>query len=181
MVAAMKQIISTIVLGVCFAAIADAQSLADLARQERARKAGEAKIKISNENLNGSKTQQPVEPKPAVAEPPAPPAPAPAKSGVTDRKGRDEKWWRGAFADARADLSRAEDQIKLLQAKLNQVHIDYLQKSDMYNRELRLSAEIAALDAEMTAQHKNVEKAQQKIEELQDELRRSGGLPGWSR
>src|SRR5690349_16930981 len=133
-----KTAVGAIVLGVSFSTFVHAQSVADFARQERARRAGsEAKIKISNENLS-TKPQQapPAETKPAPAPSGNPETPAPAK--VTDRKGRDEKWWRSAFEEARSDLKHAEDQIKVLQLKLNQAHTDYLQKSDLYNRELRL-------------------------------------------
>ncbi len=178
------RIIVIIVAAACFAVEAPAQSVADLARQERARKAGaEAKIKVTNDTLTVSQTAQPpAETKPVAAESPKPVAPAAVKAtGPTDSKGRDEKWWRAAFTDARAELKRSEDQIKLLQLKLNQSHLDYLQKSDLYSRELRLAAEMNALNAEMDAEQRKAENAQKKIEDLEEELRHSGGLPGWAR
>src|SRR5262249_55000739 len=131
----MNKTVGAIVLGVSFSTFVHAQSVADFARQERARRAGsEAKIKISNENLSTKPQAAPAtETKPAAEQGGAPETPTAAK--VTDRKGRDEKWWRNAFAEARSDLKHAEDQIKVLQSKLNQAHTDYLQKSDLYNRE----------------------------------------------
>ena len=65
--------------------------------------------------------------------------------------------------------------------KLNQTHMDYLQKTDMYNREMRLAAEITDLTNQMDAEQKKADAARKKIEDLEDELRRSGGLPGWAR
>jgi len=181
----MKYIASIIVAIVCFATAAQAQSLADLARQERARRAGaEAKVKISNDTLAGSKASQPSgETKPTAEETAKPVASVAVKasSGPADFNGRDEKWWRAAFADARAELKRAEEQSKLLQLKLNQAHLDYLQKTDLYSREIRLAADISALNSDLEAEQGKVDKAQKRIEELEEELRRSGGLPGWAR
>jgi predicted RNase H-like nuclease (RuvC/YqgF family) len=177
----MTKIAAAIVVGVSFSALVHAQSVADFARQERARRAGsEAKIKISNANLSAKPQEAPAaETKPAAAQGSNSETPAPSK--VTDRTGRDEKWWRTAFAEARSDLKHAEDQIKVLELKLNQAHTDYLQKSDLYNRELRLAAEITDLNGQMEAEQKKADIARKKIEDLEDELRRSGGLPGWSR
>jgi hypothetical protein len=178
----MKRIITSFLIAVGFASLVQAQSVADFARQERARRAGsEAKIKITNDNLTAApKTDAAKETKPEAPQTAAETAPA-KTTGPVDSKGRDEKWWRSAFADARSDLKHAEDQIKVIQGKLNQAHLDYLQKSDLYNRELRIGAEINTLNAQLEAEQKNAEKAQKKIDDLEDELRRSGGLPGWAR
>jgi predicted RNase H-like nuclease (RuvC/YqgF family) len=78
-------------------------------------------------------------------------------------------------------LKDAEDQIKIIQVKQNQAQLDYMTKTDLYNRELRLATEINNLKKEMEAQQTRAENARKKIEELEDELRRSGGPPGWSR
>jgi predicted RNase H-like nuclease (RuvC/YqgF family) len=177
----MNKTVSAIILGVSFSTFVHAQSVADFARQERARRGGsEAKIKISNENLSTKPQAAPAtDAKPAAEQGAAPETPAATK--VTDRKGRDEKWWHTAFEEARSDLKHAEDQIKVLQLKLNQTHMDYLQKTDMYNREMRLAAEITDLNNQMDAEQKKADAARKKIEDLEDELRRSGGLPGWAR
>ena len=92
-----------------------------------------------------------------------------------------QRGWRTAFSDARAELKRAEDQTKLVQLKLNQANLDYLQKTDVYNKENKLGPEITALKAQLADEQENVEKAKKKIDDLEEELRRSGGLPGWAR
>src|SRR5262245_31992792 len=89
------------------ASVANAQTLADLARQERARK---QTLHTTTVLTNGSapvpkapETKKPSETKPTPAEAPkqaASPSPATAPTtptGPTDNKGRDEKYWRATF------------------------------------------------------------------------------------
>jgi DNA repair exonuclease SbcCD ATPase subunit len=180
----MKRPLSILLAATLFAATAYGQSLADLARQERTRKAGlEAKIKVNNDTVKNSTATPPsVVGKPAAPETAAAEKPAAGKpTGPTDRKGRDEKWWRTAFEEVRADLKDAEDQIKIIQSKQNQAHVDYLTKTDLYNRELRMATEINSLNKEMEQQQARADKDRKKIEELEDDLRTSGGPPGWAR
>jgi hypothetical protein len=182
----MKRPLNIVLAVILLAVSAHGQSLAEMARQERARKAGlEAKIKVNNDTVRNSTAPAPsVVGKAAGPDTAATAAekPGDAKpSGPTDRKGRDEKWWHTAFAEVRADLKDAEDQIKIIQNKQNQAHVDYLTKTDLYNRELRLATEINGLNKEMQQQQTRADNDHKKIEELEDELRRSGGPPGWAR
>ena len=154
------------------------QSLGEFARQERARKTATATRTITNETIKSLPASPGGAPKVAV---PQPPTDSTAPAAPKDNQGRDEKWWRGAFAQARLELKRAEDRIRVLQLQLNRVHLDYLQKTDLYNREQRLAAEIDALNKDMDIERKKAEQAQEKIAQLEEELRRSGGLPTWSR
>jgi hypothetical protein len=181
----------TLALCLALAAPASAQSLADIARQERARQKNATphpdKATFTNDT---AQTLFPVE------EQPAPPAKVegadsakkttqvvtPEKpAGPVDKQGRDEKWWRNAFTDARTNLTRAEDQVKVLQIKLNEANRDLLMRSDVYNRDIVIGVQIAGLNTEMEAARKQVDQAKEKIAQLEDDLQKSGGLPGWER
>jgi hypothetical protein len=158
------------------------QSLADLAREERARRANtKSKYIVTTDLVKAAAPAATTQAKPAT-EPDKPAAESGTKPvGPTDNKGRDEKWWRETFASARSDLKRSEDRMRVLQLELNRANRDYLQRSDVYNREMRIANEIISLNAQMDAERNNADTARRKIAELEEELRRSGGPAGWAR
>lgn len=163
------------------AATLQAQGLADLARKERARQSNVESTRTLN---NESVTAGPLTPSPAKAQTPATPAAAPAEAkpaGPTDSQGRNEKYWRDAFTQARGDLSRAQAEAKAAEIRLNQANKDYLQRSDIFNKEQQIGDEIKAADTELKAARTRITAAEGKIASLEDELRRSGGPAGWAR
>jgi hypothetical protein len=109
------------------------------------------------------------------------PAAEPAKvTGPTDNKGRDEKYWRATFAQARAALKRAEDRLRVLDLKMNNLSSQLLREG-VYIRETEIRADIDRTRIDQAGAQKDVADSQQKIADLEDELRRSGGQPGWAR
>ena len=90
-------------------------------------------------------------------------------TGPTDSQGHDEKYWRPKFDAARLAVKRAEDNLKLLDLRVNQTSL-----------KMRGLSGIIALQNRDIAR-KDLADAQQKLADLEDQLRRSGGLPGWSR
>jgi hypothetical protein len=156
-----------------FALNSPAQSIADAARKERAR---QRQTQSTRTYTNGIVT----------ATAPKPSAPLPAQTpqkpaGPTDNQGRDEKYWRTAFQKARDDAKNAEDKVQILDLKLRDLNTQYLRQSDIYNRENRLGPEITATQKDLDAARAQAEQAKQKIPDLEQELRRAGGLPGWAR
>lgn len=166
------------------AGVAHGQTLADVARRERARKqpihSGEVYTNDSVKGASGQPATKTIEPvkeqqaKPETAKDDAKP------KGPTDNKGRDEKYWREAFDKARQALKRSEDKLRLLDLKMTDLSSQLLRES-VYAREMALRAEIDKTTKDQVAARAEVAVSQQKIRDLQDELRRSGGLPGWAR
>ncbi|HEX4997403.1 MAG TPA: hypothetical protein VFY29_04215 [Terriglobia bacterium] len=190
--------IAIAILTVSFAAagVASGQSLADLARQERERKKNmpEATV-ITNEALPKS-APRPVEPppseqatKPAEPASDAKPGAKPAETGTDAKPGakpaedskHDEAWWRAAFAEARADLKRAESERQALELQVAQANKDFLVRDDLFNKEGQMTARLNGLNADLEAARGREANARQKIAGLEEDLRRSGGLPGWAR
>jgi hypothetical protein len=169
-----------------------AQTLAEAARMERERQS-KAQGKAVYTNA-GVLPPSPVTPNPvtlppgpsttpgAAATPGASAAPSvKLPAGPTDRQGRDEKYWRSLFEKARADLTRAEQKAALAQLRINQLNTALMQNAAMYNRENRIGAEMTVAKSDLAAVNAEVEAAKQKIADLEEELRRAGGLPGWAR
>jgi hypothetical protein len=167
-----------------FAVNSPAQSIADAARKERARQKqtqstvlytnGTATILAPTSSSPAASTKAPAK-KEEIA--PAPPKPV----GPTDHQGRDEQYWRGLFQKARDNAKNAEQKAQILDLKLNDLNTQYLRQSDIYNRENRLGPEITATQKDLDAARAEAEQANQKILDLEQDLRRAGGLPGWAR
>lgn len=159
---------------VIFSADCWAQSLADVARKERER---QSRIR-SNATYSNSGVTAAVSATSSSTLASKGPTPS---SGPADNKGRDEKYWRTAFQQARDALNRAQDKALLLDLKLKDMNSQLLQRSDIYNREYTIGPQITATEAELEQANREVELARQHIAQLEEELRTSGGLPGWSR
>ena len=156
---------------------ARAQTVAEAARQERERrKTVQTKTVITNADVVTSPA-----PPSASTTTESKPEQSATTQGPKDKKGRDEKYWRSAFESARQELKRAQDKVQVTQLKVNDLNTMLLRQSDVYNRENRIGPDLADAKAQLDAAEQEVRQAQQKIADLEEELRRSGGLPGWAR
>src|SRR5688572_20282701 len=111
-----------------FTVEASAQTIADIARKERAR---QKQIQTqSRGTYTNSTTPVPAAPaKPSESTPAATEKSEPAarqQTGPVDNQGRDEKYWRDAFQKARADLRRAEDTVQVLEARVKDLNTQLL-------------------------------------------------------
>jgi hypothetical protein len=168
-----SRIILTSLLLLAFALDCSAQTLADAARQERQR---QKRLHSPVVVARGTPTTTAASTG-STAAVVAPAAPA----GPTDNKGRDEKYWRAQFQKARDDVKKADERVQLLDLKVKELNTQILRQSDVYNREYRLGPEIADAQKQLDESRKAADQAKKKISDLEDELRRSSGLPGWAR
>jgi hypothetical protein len=156
------------------------QSIADIAKRERERQKAAQKSKVvvtSNQTANVAAA--PTVPAPTATTTQAPAEPKPVE--ILDNKGHDEKYWRALFQKARDDAKRAQERIVLLDLRVKDLNTQLLRQSDIYNRENRLGPEITAAQKELDDARKEAAASQQKVTDLEDELRKAGGPPGWSR
>ncbi len=165
------------ILAIFFAVDCSAQTLADIARRERERqKRLHSQVIVSN----GATTTTAASTSSTSAVPTSP-AEAAKPTGPTDNKGHNEKYWRDQFQKAREDAKRAEERVQLLDLRVNDLNSKLLNRSDIYNRENQLLPEITVAQKELEEARAQAEQAKKKITDLEDELRRAGGPPGWSR
>lgn len=175
----MKKLVCLLCFLCCVPALGSAQSLADAARKERARQkevqkevkgpvttfssqgAGAAVTTAATTSSTTSEANKPFE--------------------LKDNNGKDEKYWRKLFDKARADLKSAEDQVQLLDNKIKSLNTAILNRSDIYNRENVLGAEVTKNQADLDDAKKKVGEAQQRISDLEEDLRKAGGPAGWAR
>ena len=168
----MKQLLWGVTLILCSSALANAQTIADLARQERAKRRGAVTIVVTNESIKSDSTTTP-QAAPAAKEPAAPANPPAAASG------HDEKWWRGQFEKAREDVQRLQTQVPLLEANVNAANREFLTRS--YDPDGRGQKAIKEATDTLEKTKSDLTKAQEKLSQLEDGLRREGAPAGWAR
>src|ERR1700722_14760097 len=133
----------------------------------------------------------------APAPPPAPPATAAteAKEGDAAKKGdaaatdaKDEKapdnseaGWRKRFAEQRAKISQAEQELDVLQREAQKLQTQYYADPQKALAEQYTRKDITDQDAKIQAKKDEIAKLKQGISDLEDQLRASGGDSGWAR
>ena len=176
------------------AASASAQSLADIARQEEARRkavAGTGKV-YTTEALQ---PEPPPSPGSLPAATPAPAAPAtPAAPGADGAKPADpaapgaaagagpktEAEWKKRIADERDALSRAQTFAEAIQTRINVLSQDFVNVDDPAKRDVVASDRTKAL-AELDRLKQEIQTHQKAITAIQDEARKAGVPAGWVR
>lgn len=166
-------------------AVAGAQSLADVARAEQARRKDQpAPSKVyTNDNVKADITPSaPVAdggaaPADAAATTAAPVAPeAAAASGEV----RDQKYWHDRITGAREQLERSKTFADALQTRVNTLSADFVNRDDPAQQAVigqnraKAVAELDRVQREIAAHNKN-------IAAIEDEARKAGVPPGWLR
>ena len=101
------------------------------------------------------------------------------KDAANDKK--DEGYWRKRFQEVRDKLAVAEKELDVLQREQNKNQVQYYsdpQKAltQQYNR-----ADINDQNAKIAAKQKEIDGLKQRLSDMEDDLRKSGGDPGWAR
>jgi len=173
-----------------------AQSLAELAKKEKERRAqisAQAKT-ITDANAakykggavtTGTPAAAPptasAEKKPPAAQGTSPADPAePASDEPVDFQGRPESYWRQTFADARARVAALDNEANVLTLKLADLQNKFYQEADGF-RQQQIQREIQKSIYEQDVNKQELANARQQLQALEIEARKSGALPGWIR
>jgi hypothetical protein len=172
-----------------------AQSLADVARAEEARRKtvkGQAKV-YTNDTLRGADGGEPPAAPPtasassspantaavdAAAKPgsPQPNAPAPAAADGA----KDEKFWRDRLAAARDALARSQTFAEALQTQINGLYTEFVNMNDPAQRALIEQKRLAAI-AEQDRVKGDITRQTKALADIEDEARRANVPAGWLR
>lgn len=182
-----KVLVRALVLILATAAFAPAQTLADVAKKEEARRKTvkqPAKV-ISNNDLKPRSTpERPPTATPAPAEKPAQPAaganqakPA-GEASPTEQK--DETYWRNRITAVRAALQRNQVYVDAMQSRINALTTDFVNRDDPAQR-AGIGADRQKALAELDRLKKEIETQTKEIAQIEEEARRAGVPPGWLR
>jgi hypothetical protein len=189
----MTRVLMAMVLVAATAGAGQAQSLADVARAEAARRkaVGEPVKVYTNDDLRADFTK-PATPPPATgtAAPSAAPATAtPAKAagsaaaaGAPAAAGqvRDQAYWSSRMTEARAKLDRSQAFAQALQNRIDMLWTDFVNRGDPVQQRAIEQERNKAL-AELDALKKEIDENSKAVAQIEDEARRAGVPSGWLR
>jgi len=173
-------------------AVAPAQSLAEVAKQEEARRKAvkEAGKVYTNTDLRpdiskgepaASASAQTDKAAPADgAKPSADGKDASADKKKTDEPVKDQAYWSGRIGEARSALDRSKIFADALQSRLNSLAADFVNRDDPAQRsQIELERQRAA--SELARVTKEIAEHTKAITDIEEEARKAGVPPGWLR
>jgi hypothetical protein len=166
--------------------------VADAARKAREQKKSEAKPKKVFTNDDVAPAPPPV---PAATSPTSTDTKTDAKGGdAKDAKGDaatadakdskppvDEAGWRKRFAEQRAKISQAEQELDILQRESTKLQTQYYTDPQKALAEQYTRKDITDQDAKIQAKKDEIAKLKQGLSDMEDSLRAAGGDSGWAR
>lgn len=174
------------------ACAAYSQSLADLAKKEKARREQmkSSERVITNQDSSRFKSGDVTTLAPVVETAPAPkPAPEkdkqvaakpekPASDEPVDSQGRPEAYWRQTLADARKKVKDLENEGNVLILKVADLRNQFYRESDGFKQqEINKLLNDALFNQKLNETRQAA--AKDELNELLKEARKSGALPGW--
>jgi len=179
-----------------------AQSLGDLARQERAKRAKETKkaVKVvTDEDLPPRPVEEPKattspsesadqpaeQPTEQATKPPATPpeeasAPLPAEEPKPEDKQKTRDYWQGRFKAAKQRIADAEELQRLAEDELSLLQIQQARELSP-DAKSDLDAQVKAKSAEVDDKRAQTAKAQKALEDLEKDFKESGAPEDWSK
>jgi hypothetical protein len=169
------------------------QSLGDLADKEKNRREeikGEVKVIVIQEQTPQQQPEgAPASPSNAAAKPETekkedgsganqPPSAKSDPDEPVDYQGKPESFWRKTMADARQKVKELEEESKVLALKMAALQTKFYNIDDGFARET-VQRDIQKMTYEQDTNKANLEKAQNELQDLEKEARKSGALPGW--
>lgn len=167
-----------------FQAGVSAQSLADVARAEEARrKTVKAAVKVyTNEDLDGAPATG--APTPPATEPAGPAKPGNAAAKPEEQKPVDpaktEKYWKDRAAEIQQSLSRSKVLLEALQTQVSGMNAEFLSMDDPGQRGL-LEARLQRATGELQRVQQDIDRQTKAAADLQEEARKAGVPAGWIR
>jgi hypothetical protein len=98
-----------------------------------------------------------------------------------DKKEDAETTWKKRFADQRGKIASAEKELDLLQREAEKAQVQYYNDPQKALMEQNTRKDINEKNAKIEAKKQEIASLKQQLSDLEDELRKSGGDPGWAR
>jgi chromosome segregation ATPase len=92
-----------------------------------------------------------------------------------------EAAWRKRFKDAHDQLAKAEKELDILSRELEKAQTEYYPDPQKAMTQQNTRADINDKTAKIDAKKKEIAQLKQGLDDLEDQLRKSGGDPGWAR
>ena len=167
------------------------QSLADLAKKEKERRADIKENKVITEEeaakyrISPPESSIPDQPSGTADDPKTALEPAKAAQAEkqdpdepTDFQGRPESYWRKTMAEARQKVKDLTNEANVITLAIADTQNKFYSMDDGFKRET-LQRDLQKKYYEQDLNKENLEKAKAALQDLENEARKSGALPGW--
>jgi broad specificity polyphosphatase/5'/3'-nucleotidase SurE len=98
-----------------------------------------------------------------------------------DNNPKGEAYWRKRFEKQREKISNTEQELDVLQRELNKDQVQYYNDPQKAMQQQYSRSDINDKTARIEAKKKELEALKQGLSDMEDELRKAGGDPGWAR
>jgi hypothetical protein len=158
-----------------------AQSLADVAKAEEARrKTVKTGTKVyTNDDLGRTPATSPAPSQPVPAAKPAEPAAKPGEEKPVDPT-KTQAYWKERAAALQQSLSRNKLLLDALQSQVNGLNAEFMNTDDPGQRDL-MQARIQRATGELQRVQQDIDKQTKAATDLQEEARKAGVPAGWVR
>lgn len=92
-----------------------------------------------------------------------------------------EKVWRKRFQDQRDKIAAAEKELDILQRESEKAQVQYYNDPQKAMQEQYSRKDINDKNAKIDQKKQDIANLKQQLSDMEDELRKSGGDPGWAR
>jgi parvulin-like peptidyl-prolyl isomerase len=92
-----------------------------------------------------------------------------------------EAYWRKRFGTVREKLAKSEVELDVLQRELNTDQVQYYPDPQKALMQQHDRADINEKTAKIDAKKKEIDALKQQLSDMEDDLRKAGGDPGWAR
>jgi len=113
--------------------------------------------------------------------PGATPAEGAQKADDVGKDPNSEAAWRKRFKDQRDKMDKAQKELDVLQREEDKAQVQYYSDPTKALMEQNTRKDINDKQAKIEAKKQEIAQLQQGLDDLEDQLRKSGGDPGWAR
>ena len=92
-----------------------------------------------------------------------------------------EAAWRAKFKDAHDQLAKAEKELDILQRELEKAQLEYYPDPQKAMTQQNTRGDVNEKTAKIEAKKKEIAQMKQGLSDLEDQLRKANGNPGWAR
>jgi chromosome segregation ATPase len=92
-----------------------------------------------------------------------------------------ESAWRKRFQAQRDKIAKAEKELDILTRELEKAQVEYYPDPQKAMQQQNTRADINAINGKIDAKKQELDQLKKGLDDLEDQLRKSGGDPGWAR
>src|SRR5882757_5977502 len=105
-----------------------------------------------------------------------------AKAGEEPKEDpNSEKAWRARFKDAHDKIAKAEKELDILSRELEKAQVEYYPDPQKAMTQQNTRGDIKEKQAKIDAKKSELDQLRQGLSDMEGQLRKSGGDPGWAR